>query len=213
MTDPTVAGPGGSPPDVTAGGTPAPVTTASGTPAADPLPPRPHRNIWSRRTPWRRASLVVAVLAWSATVLMLLLAVGMFRNDMVIDAAPVRATATVLTVSALSTGVEFVDNAGVAQRPPAGVLYPGGLRVGQQFVVEYAADDPTLARVAGRSAVNGLVMPLGVTAVTWVVATPGLWGLGLRGARADRRSGPDGRRRTRLRRARLPRVRGAGSPR
>ena len=96
---------------------------------------------------------------------------------------PGPATATVLTVSALSTGIEFVDDTGVSQRPPDGVLYPGGLTVGQQFVVEYAADDPTLARVAGRSAINGLIMPLAVIVVSWLVAGPALWTLN----RLDRR--------------------------
>ncbi|WP_111766596.1 DUF3592 domain-containing protein [Nakamurella deserti] len=136
------------------------------------------------------------MLAWIVTGMMLLLAIGMWRNDMVIDAAPVRTTATVLTVSALSTGIEFVDDTGVSQRPPDGVLYPGGLRVGQEFVVEYAADDPTLARVAGRSAVNGLVMPVGVVVATWVLAGPLLWWLRSRDARTAggtpvrRRRGP-----------------------
>ena len=120
---------------------------------------------------------MLRLLAWGITGMMLLLAVGMWRNDMVINSAPVRSTATVLTVSALSTGVEFVDNQGVSQRPPGGVLYPGGLRVGQQFLVEYAATDPTLARVAGRSAVNGLIMPGFVVGGTWLVAWPGLWWL------------------------------------
>lgn len=151
----------------------------------DVLPPRPHRNVWSRRSPWRRASLVVGVLAWTLTGMMLLLAIGMWRNDMVIDAGPVRTTATVLTVSALSTGIEFVDNTGVSQRPPDGVLYPGGLTVGQQFLVEYAASDPTLARVAGRSAMNGLIMPLIVIVGTWVLAGPALWWLRRRETRAD----------------------------
>lgn len=155
---------------------PSPVSGGSQTAEpAEPLPPRPVRGAWSRRSTRGRVSLVLVVVAGTLTGMMLLLGIGMWRNDMIIDATPMRATATVLTVSAFSTGIEFVDNTGVAQRPPNGVLYPGGLTVGQQFVVEYAASDPTLARVAGRSAVNGLVMPVLVVAGTWVVAAPLLW--------------------------------------
>ncbi|MEP6979215.1 MAG: DUF3592 domain-containing protein [Nakamurella sp.] len=132
----------------------------------------PVRGAWSRRSAHGRAVLVLTAVAGILTGMMLLLGIGMWRNDMVIAATPVRATATVLTVSAVSTGIEFVDNTGVSQRPPNGVLYPGGLTVGQQFVVEYAASDPTLARVAGRSAVNGLIMPLLVVAGTWLLIGP-----------------------------------------
>ncbi len=132
------------------------------------------------------------MLAWTVTGLMLLLAIGMWRNDMVIDDDPVRTTATVLTVSALSTGIEFVDDTGVSQRPPDGVLYPGGLAVGQQFVVEYASSDPTLARVAGRSAVNGLIMPLLVILATWVPAGPALWWLRVLDRRRDGKVPPGG---------------------
>lgn len=156
-------------------------------PGSDGLPPRPTRGAWSRRSARERAALVVTAVAGLLTGMMLLLAIGMWRNDMVIDATPVRATATVLTVSALSTGIEFVDNTGVSQRPPNGVLYPGGLAVGQQFVVEYAASDPTLVRVAGRSALNGIVMPALVIAGTWVVAGPARWLLRSRDARPLRR--------------------------
>ena len=37
-------------------------------------------------------------------------------------------------------------------RPEGGVLYPGLLSIGQQFVVEYSTQDPQIARVAGRTA-------------------------------------------------------------
>jgi hypothetical protein len=169
------------------------MTSAVAFPRVDALPPLPQRGAWSRRSPWGRARLVVAVLAGTLTGLMLLLALGMWRNDLVIGAAPVRTTATVLTVSPLSTGVEFVDNSGVSQRPPNGVLYPGGLTVGQQFLVEYAADDPTLVRVAGRSAADGLVMPAGVVVATWSVAGPLLWWLRRRDVRTPDASPVRGR--------------------
>lgn len=175
-----------------------PPAPESADPGVEAMPPRPVRGAWSRRSAWGRAALVVTAVAGLLTGMMVLLAIGMWRNDMVIDDAPVRTTATVLTVSALSTGIEFVDNTGVSQRPPNGVLYPGGLVVGQQFLVEYAAGDPTLVRVAGRSAVDGLIMPGLVVAGTWLVAGPARWLL--RDRDRDRDRGP-------VRRSRRSRVR------
>ena len=151
-------------------GTPGAATTEA--PAELTAPPP---GFWSRRSVWQRASLVLLLLAAVISAMMLLLAVGMWRNDMIINSGPIRTTATVLTVSPLSTGIEFVDNHGLSQRPAGGVLYPGGLSVGQQFLVEYAAADPTLVRVAGRSAKNGIIMPGFVLVGTWAVAVPVLW--------------------------------------
>ena len=117
------------------------------------------------------------VAAIVVSTMMLALGIGMWRNDLVIDRNPLRATATVLTVTPFSTGIEFVDSAGVSQRPPGGVLYPGGLSVGQQFLVEYASTDPSRVRVAGRSAVNGIVMPAVSLMLCWLIAAPLLWWL------------------------------------
>ena len=162
----------------------APVARERGISLAEGHPPG---GFWPDSSGWRRAWFVVLVAAIGLTGMMATLAVGMWRNDMRIDANPVRTTATVLTVTALSTGIEFVDNKGVAQRPPSGVLYPGGLTVGQQFLVEYAADDPTRVRVAGRTAINGLIMPAAVVVLIWAVAAPVLWWL----SRRDRKLPPE----------------------
>lgn len=121
--------------------------------------------------------------------MLVMLTIAMFVDDARIDADPVRATGTVLTVSALRTGIEFVDQQGRTIRPTAGVLYPGLLRVGQQFVVEYSAARPETVRVAGRTARNGLVMVAAAALVTWLVAAALLSWLG----RLARRRGPDRR--------------------
>lgn len=116
-----------------------------------------------------RAVLAVALLV---TVMTVALTVALYVDDATIEADPVRAVAAVLAVSPLRTGIEFVDAAGITVRPPGGVLYPGGLQVGQQFMVEYAAGDPDVVRVAGRSAATSLVMVVLTLLVTWVVAGP-----------------------------------------
>lgn len=110
--------------------------------------------------------------------MLLALAAAMFLNDARIDADPATATATVLTVTPLRTGIEFVGQDGVAVRPTGGVLYPGLLQVDQQFVVEYATDSPEVVRVAGRTAGNGLIMLAFAALGTWLVAGPLMFLLG-----------------------------------
>lgn len=111
------------------------------------------------------------------TVMMAALAVAMRRDDAAIDAHMATATATVLTLSPLRTGIEFVDASGATVRPPAGVLYPGLLTVGQRFIVEYSTVDPFLVRVAGRTAAVGTVMIAAVLVVSWLIAAPLAWWL------------------------------------
>ena len=77
-------------------------------------------------------------MAVAITVMMIALAIGMRANDSAIDEHLGSATATVLSVSPLRTGIEFVDATGATIRPEGGVLYPGLLSLGQQFVVEYS---------------------------------------------------------------------------
>ena len=102
--------------------------------------------------------------------MMIALAIGMRSNDSAIDEHLGTATATVLSVSPLRTGIEFVDATGATIRPEGGVLYPGLLLLGQQFVVEYSTQDPQIARVAGRTASVGTMMIVLTLAVTYLIA-------------------------------------------
>lgn len=113
---------------------------------------------------WAAVGVGIAV-----TVMCVTLFVAMRVDDATIDAHLGTATATVLTVSPLRTGIEFVDAAGTAVRPASGVLYPGLLDVGQQFVVEYATTDPTVVRVAGRTAAVGNLVLAAAAVGTWMV--------------------------------------------
>jgi len=128
-----------------------------------------------RQRIWRGAGRGIALLAVAITVMMIALAIGMRSNDAAIDDHLGTATATVLSVSPLRTGVEFVDATGATVRPQGGVLYPGLLSLGQQFVVEYSTQDPQIARVAGRTASVGSVMIVVTLAVTYLVAAPLIW--------------------------------------
>ena len=137
---------------------------------------------------WLLASRVVLVLIGAVTLMVLALAVGMRLDDRQIDQHRGTATATVLSISPLRTGIEFVDAAGVSIRPPDGVLYPGLLTLGQEFMVEYSTLDPTVVRVAGRTAAVGNV-PLAITlATSWVIGVGLVWLLRRRYAVASGRA-------------------------
>ena len=138
-------------------------------------PPGPVRRPPDQRLGWAaRALLLIAAVV---TVMLVALLIAMFVDDNRIDSAKGVATATVLSVSPLRTGIGFVDGSGLTIRPPGGVLYPGLLSVGQQFVVEYSITDPAIVRVAGRTAAVGVVMVLVAAAITWLIAGPLVWWL------------------------------------
>jgi hypothetical protein len=128
-----------------------------------------------RRLGWRWAARGIALVAAAVTVMMIALGIGMRANDSAIDEHLGVATATVLSVSPLRTGVEFIDATGATIRPEGGVLYPGLLSIGQQFVVEYSTQNPQIARVAGRTAVVGTVMIAFTLGVTYLIALPLMW--------------------------------------
>ena len=124
---------------------------------------------------WRWAARGIALIVLAITVMMIALAIGMRANDSAIDEHLGSATATVLSVSPLRTGIEFVDATGATIRPEGGVLYPGLLSLGQQFVVEYSTKDPQITRVAGRTAAVGSVMIGIVLLTTYLIAAPLIW--------------------------------------
>lgn len=127
------------------------------------------------RPVWRWVAVVVVVLTAAVTVMCVALFIGMRANDAAIDANPGTATATVLYVSPLRTGIEFIDGAGATIRPPNGVLYPGLLTPGQRFQVDYSTVDPEIVRVAGRTASLGTLGIVFVLAGTYAVTGPAIW--------------------------------------
>jgi len=152
---------------------------AQAVPAADGLPPDGRSadaaGPTRRQLGWRWAARAIGLLAVAVTVMMIALGIGMRANDAAIDEHLGTATATVLSVSPLRTGVEFVDTTGATVRPEGGVLYPGLLSIGQQFVVEYSTANPQIARVAGRTAGVGTVMIAITLGVTYLIAAPLIW--------------------------------------
>jgi hypothetical protein len=155
-------------------GTPTGPPTGTSTADGQPGPGKRERSL-RRRLGWRWAARGVLLAAVAITVMVIALAIGMRANDAAIDEHLGSATATVLSVSPLRTGIEFVDVTGATVRPEGGVLYPGLLSLGQQFVVEYSTQDPQIARVAGRTASVGTLLLVVVTVTTWVVAVPVTW--------------------------------------
>ena len=140
--------------------------------ATDPRVPQRWLGPRRRSVPgsgWLLASRIVLAVIGAVTLMILALAIGMRLGDHKIEGHLGTATATVLSVSPLRTGIEFVDGAGVTIRPPDGVLYPGLLSVGQQFMVEYSTLDPVLVRVGGRTAAVGNVSLAIALLTTWIL--------------------------------------------
>ncbi len=152
----------------------------AGRPALRPPRPRPGR---SRRI----AAWVVMLMGVAVTVMCLTLFIAMRMDDSAIDGHLATATATVISVSALHTGIEFVAANGQTIRPPGGVLYPGLLSLGQHFLVEYSTTNPTTVRVAGRTAGVGNLQLAATAVTTWVLTASLCWWL-----RTPRRPKPAG---------------------
>lgn len=99
--------------------------------------------------------------------------VGAALDDRAISADQAVAQAQVLDGSTfLRTLVQFTAADGQAHTPELGVFYPRGLQAGTLVAVEYDVTNPDLVRVAGRSALSGL-LPLGAAVVVvWAIAVP-----------------------------------------
>src|SRR4029077_12386313 len=87
--------------------------------------PDPDEGPTRRQLGWRWAARGIALAAAAVIVMLIALGIGMRSNDAAIEEHLGTATATVLSVSLLRTGIEFVDAAGTTIRPAGGVLYPG----------------------------------------------------------------------------------------
>lgn len=103
---------------------------------------------------------------------------GAIYDDVRISGNKAVASAEVLEGSNFArTLVRFtVEGTNETQVPELGVFYPQGLVPGEFIEVEYNKADPDIVRVAGRSALGGL-LPLGLGVLgTWVVLGPlALW--------------------------------------
>ncbi len=120
---------------------------------------------------------IVAGVAVLVTVLAVLAVAGAALDDRAIDADPGIAQAEVLEGSTFArTLVRFTVARGETVVPEHGVFYPRGLEVGESVAVEYNVGEPDLVRVAGRSALDGVLpLTLGVV-VVWAVLGPlALW--------------------------------------
>jgi len=98
---------------------------------------------------------------------------GAALDDRAIAANPGLAQAQVLDESTFARPlVRFTIANGESVVPETGVFYPRGLEPGDTVAVEYDLTEPELVRVAGRSALDG-VLPLGLGVVlTWALLGP-----------------------------------------
>ncbi|MFC4942579.1 DUF3592 domain-containing protein [Pseudonocardia sp. GCM10023141] len=120
---------------------------------------------------------ILVGLAVLVTALAVFALAGAVVDDVTISGNRAEAPAQVLDGSTFArTLVQFTLPDGETRVPELGVFYPRGLEPGQVITVEYDAADPDIVRVAGRSALEG-VLPLGLGVLgTWVVLGPlALW--------------------------------------
>jgi hypothetical protein len=124
-----------------------------------------------------RAPEIVAGIAVLATALAVLALAGAALDDRAIAANPAVAEAEVLDGSTFTrTLVRFTVANGEAVVPEHGVFYPRGLTVGESVAVEYDVTDPELVRVAGRTALEGVLPLVFGLVVVWAVLGPlALW--------------------------------------
>ncbi|MCP2165934.1 hypothetical protein LX83_002793 [Goodfellowiella coeruleoviolacea] len=123
------------------------------------------------------ASWVLLVIAMLVTLEGGVVLTACWWDDIAINNHLTRTTAVVESVTFNRTVIRFTSPEGVEYRPSQGVLYPRGLEEGQMVRIEYDADNPELARVAGRTAALAL-LPVGTTLLgVWLVAGALLWWL------------------------------------
>lgn len=140
-------------------------STATGTIDELAAEVRPALRVLRRRLP----EIVVGV-AVLLTVLGGLALVGAALDDAAIARNRAVATAEVLDGSSYArTLVRFTVANGQTLVPGDGVAYPRGLVPGQTVAVEYDVTDPDLVRVAGRSALGGVLPMVAGLAGMWVV--------------------------------------------
>ena len=116
---------------------------------------------------------VVAGVGVTITLLALIALGGAFLDDARIGSNRATTAATVLEGSNYwRSVVRFVDDEGRLQTPGSGIYYPAGLTPGQNIYVEYDTTEPTRVRVAGRTAVDGILPVAGGIAAVWVILGP-----------------------------------------
>jgi len=117
----------------------------------------------------RAACKVLFVVGGVITLVCVLLPIACWRDDVAIERSMGQAVAQVDSVSFNRTVVRYATPDGRVIIPSQGVLYPDGLKVGDNVRVEYDQTNPELTRVAGRTAVLSL-LPVGTFLVSvWIV--------------------------------------------
>ena len=127
----------------------------------------------------RRVRIGVVIAACLVTLQSLLLVVGAWRNDHLIERNMGVAAAEVLDAGPRRSTIEFVTPDRVTYRPELGVLYPSELDTGMRIYVEYDTTNPDLVRVQHRNASLAIIPAGSIAVVGWLIAGVALVGLGL----------------------------------
>lgn len=117
----------------------------------------------------RRWQIGLLVLGVFVTLMMAAMVAGCYRNDGKINAHKATTVGDVVSAGATKSAVSFTTPDGQFHNPRLGILYPGGLSVGQRISIDYDSTDPDLVRVTGRDASLSIIPAISVAGYTWLV--------------------------------------------
>lgn len=123
----------------------------------------------------RRGHQAVIVLWAAAMLACAAMIIGPALNDRAIATDPGRGLATVISVSATRTHVEYLGEDDIWYAPQRGVLYPTGLGQGQRVWVRYSRANPELVAVEGRYWTLAIIPAASVAAVASMIAALLWW--------------------------------------
>lgn len=124
---------------------------------------------------WARIGVVIVTAL--VTLQSVLVVVGAWRNDMLIEHDMGVAESEVLSAGPRRSTIEFVTPERITYRPELGVLYPSELATGMRIYVEYDKSNPDLVRVQHRTAALAIIPAGSITVVAWLIAAVALVGL------------------------------------
>jgi hypothetical protein len=123
------------------------------------------------------AKLVTLILATVVSFVAAVVLIAAVRDDVSISDHRGVAAATVLSVSFNRVVIQYATPDGTVHVPADGVRYFGGLKTGDEVLIEYDTTNTDLTKVYGRKWTLALPPSLSTIAITILVAGLILWAL------------------------------------
>lgn len=113
----------------------------------------------------RYGQIAALILAGFSVILSVGMVLGCAISDLHIARHYATTYARVESVDRTSTYITFTDRNGVVVNPQRGVLYPTGVREGQNIRIDYDDTNPQFARISGRNWTLSILPALSVLAI------------------------------------------------